>query len=265
VAKAVERASPEVECLLAAGGDEAPEAAVVISLFNYAGMIETALESVAAQTLAPLELVVVDDASTDNGAETARAWLERQASRFSSVRLLRHRVNAGLAAARNTAFDACAAEWAFVLDADNILFPAAVEACLRQARQAEASVAVVHPLIEVSGDGRHGHDGRSLISRFSWQRQAFLHGNVIDAMALVRRGAWQAVGGYTHIEGGWEDFDFWCKLIETGHHGVLCPRVLARYHSHADSMTATSTAKNQRPLCRCLQERHPWLNLPYAR
>jgi hypothetical protein len=103
-----------------------------------------------------------------------------------------------------------------------------------------------------------------MISRLSWQHQAFRHGNVIDAMALVRCRAWQAVGGYSHIDGGWEDFDFWCKLIDANFHGVLCPRVLARYHTHGDSMTATSTASNWRPLSRCLQQRHPWLALPYA-
>jgi GT2 family glycosyltransferase len=265
VVTAMDPPSPGVERLL--DRDSAPTAsvAVLISLHNYAGRIESALDSVAAQTLQSLELVVVDDASSDSSADVARLWLERQASRFCRVQLLRHHTNAGLAAARNTAFSYCTAEWAFVLDADNLLFPEAVSACLEQAQLAPSAVAVVHPLVEVIGDGQHGHDGRSLISQLSWQRQAFLHGNVIDAMALVRRRAWQAVGGYSHIEGGWEDFDFWCKLIDANFHGVLCPRILARYHTHGDSMTATFTASNWRPLSRCLQQRHPWLALPYAR
>jgi GT2 family glycosyltransferase len=264
VAAATDPASPGVDLLLDYGATETPSAAVVISLYNYADRIELALDSVAAQTLQPLELVVVDDASSDSSAEVVRLWLERQASRFCRVQLLRHQTNAGLAAARNTAFSHCTAEWAFVLDADNLLFPEAVSACLGQARLAGSAVAVVHPFVEVIGNGRHGHDGRSMISRLSWQRQAFHHGNVIDAMALVRCRAWQAVGGYSHIDGGWEDFDFWCKLIDANFHGVLCPRVLARYHTHSDSMTATSTASNWRPLSRCLQQRHPWLSLPYA-
>ena len=265
VASASNPPSPDVDCLLNVEGAGPPHAAVVISLFNYANKIEQALESVAAQTLNDLELVVVDDASSDASAQVAQAWLERHAERFSHIKLLKHRANGGLAAARNTAFLHCVSEWAFVLDADNLLFPDAVSACLAQARLAGPGAAVVHPLIEVIGDGHHGHDGRSLIGRLSWQRSAFLHGNVIDAMAFVRRSGWQAVGGYTHIEGGWEDFDFWCKLIEADFYGVLCPRVLARYHTHSNSMTATSTARNWRPLSRCLQQRHPWLELPYAR
>ena len=51
-------------------------------------------------------------------------------------------------------------------------------------------------------------------------------------MALVRHSAWESVGGYSHIPGGWEDFDFWCKLIDADYHGVLCPQVLATYRLH---------------------------------
>ena len=84
-------------------------------------------------------------------------------------------------------------------------------------------------------------------------------------MALVRRSAWQSVGGYTHIDGGWEDFDFWCKLVDGGFHGIQCPRVLAVYRSHATSMSHSATNHRWRALSRTLQRRHPWLQLPLAR
>ena len=60
-------------------------AAVVVSLYNYAGRIEEALNSVAAQTEAVLELVVVDDASSDDGAELVRAWMQAHQTRFAAV------------------------------------------------------------------------------------------------------------------------------------------------------------------------------------
>jgi len=86
----------------------------------------------------------------------------------------------------------------------------------------------------------------------------------VDAMALVRRSAWETVGGYTPIPGGWEDFDFWCKLIETHWHGVLCPQVLATYIQHGDSMLQAQSNHRQRQLSRILQQRHPWLQLSHA-
>jgi GT2 family glycosyltransferase len=255
----------DVDVVMDFGKGQPAEAAVLISLYNYGSKIERALESAAAQTTQSLELIVVDDASTDSGLATVRSWMERHHHRFVRALVLQHRHNAGLAAARNTAFFHCSATWAFVLDADNELFPGAIAACLEQAKDADPRAAVIHPLVEVIAETPEQHGERSLVSRCTWQTQAFHHGNIIDAMAFVRCNAWRDVGGYTHIEEGWEDFDFWCKLIESGWHGLLCPRVLARYHAHGTSMTASRTAHRLRSLSRCLQSRHPWLDLPHAR
>jgi glycosyltransferase involved in cell wall biosynthesis len=247
-------------------GEQEPiaRAAVVVSLYNYAGRIEEALNSVAAQTEAELELVVVDDASSDGGAELVRAWMQNHQERFRRCLLLRHRCNSGLAAARNTAFNAAHSAWCFVLDADNLLFPAAVSTCMDLAEQVDADVAVVHPLLAVEVEAGRPDEERSLVGFGSWQEAKLRNGNYIDAMALIRHAAWQRVGGYTHIEGGWEDFDFWCKLVEARFHGVQCPHILAAYRSHASSMTEHSTRRLQRPLSCTLQGRHPWLALPLA-
>ena len=252
-----------------------PTAAVCVSLHNYAGRITAALESVHRQTLAPLELIVVDDASSDAGVAVVRTWLEQHGHRFVRALLLQHTSNGGLASARNTAFAAAEAPWCFVLDADNALRPEAVERCLAIAQAAPASTAVVHPLIHLLNDGRGApntldpahqatNPPQGLLSHPSWQQRCFHHGNYVDAMALVCRSSWQAVGGYTHIPSGWEDYDFWCKLMEAGLHGVLCPQPLATYTMHGSSMTASTTARSQRPLSRWLQQRHPWLKLPMA-
>ena len=99
---------------------------------------------------------------------------------------------------------------------------------------------------------------RALISGVSWQRQTFQQGNVIDAMALIRRQAWRHVGGYSHIPDGWEDFDFWCKLIEDGWHGVLCPQRLATsQRSQPHRCCASQTHRHLRAVSRLIQMRHP--------
>lgn len=269
-AAAEDRALPPTDTLLDRYSERESEmeqeaaAAVVVSLFNYADRITTALNSVVAQSQESLELIVVDDASTDHGVEAVMRWMEVHANRFVRCALLRHQRNAGLAAARNTAFAAAKAPWCFVLDADNVLYPQAVSACLGVAVQMDDSVAVVHPLLLVEAEAGRPDERRSLVGLDSWQQSKFLRGNYIDAMALIRRSAWEKVGGYTHIEGGWEDYDFWCKLVEAGYHGVQCPQLLAVYRSHADSMTMHSTMRLQRSLSRTLQDRHPWLELALA-
>jgi GT2 family glycosyltransferase len=233
--------------------------AVVVSLYNYGDQILNALESIRQQTLSQIELIVVDDASNDDGPAVVRTWMEKQHQRFSRCLLVNHRSNGGLASARNTGFRLASAPWCFVLDADNHLRPRCLERCWTIAQQATPTLAVVHPLIQ-----RRKTNGSSdgLISGRSWQRASFLQGNQIDAMAMVKRQAWSCVGGYTHIPNGWEDYDFWCKLIEANWHGVLCPEILCTYHIHDDSMAHQRSHRNTLYLSYILQTRHPWLKLP---
>ena len=235
---------------------------VCISLHNYETRILNALNSVLAQTNAPcLELIVVDDASSDNGAALVQSWMKEHHQHMGRCLLLKHTTNGGLAAARNTAFRMATNTWCFVLDADNQLDPQALEHCGQLACHSDQRCAVIHSLVRVSPEAG-SDDPRVLVSDLPWQQDLFKGGNYIDAMALVRREAWEAIGGYTHIPGGWEDFDFWCGLIDAGWHGVLCPQVLATYTSHTSSMRAESTTREERRLSRLLQERHPWLDLP---
>lgn len=265
-------ASPEHAVLWEVGYGKSPQeaphsdnwAAICISLYNYEARILAALESARQQTHADLELIIVDDASSDSGPQLVQQWLQAHGHRFARACLLRHTSNAGLAAARNTAFAVARSEWCFVLDADNLLTPDAVSHCLAVAQGCPAETAVVHPLVQLRTESRlSSQPERALLTRIPWQKQALIDGNQIDAMALIRRSHWQRVGGYSHIPQGWEDYDFWCKLIDAGLHGVICPQVLAIYNRHTTSMQATSTHRSLRFLNRLLAARHPWLQLNY--
>ncbi len=245
-----------------------PLVSVVVSHYNYANRISKALQSITNQTQQRLELIVVDDASTDDGTVVMERWFDNclcfDDHPFVRVLLLRHSQNAGLAVARNTAFCHSQAPWCFVLDADNALYPDAVAGCMALVDSSDSHLAVVHPLLAVEAEPGRLDEQRTLVSSASWQRERLLSGNVVDAMALVRRSAWENVGGYTHIEGGWEDYDFWCKLVEAGYHGLQCPRILAVYRSHAESMSNRLTNRSWHALSRALQKRHPWLRLRLA-
>ena len=189
--------------------------------------------------------------------------MNKQHASFARCLLLQHTNNGGLASARNTAFESAQSDWCFVLDADNTLEPMAAEHCAIVASQVDAQCAVVHSLVRVV-PSPNSDDQRHLISGLPWLKHYLTAGNYIDAMALVRRSAWADVGGYTHIPGGWEDFDFWCCLIDAGWHGTLCPEVLATYNSHGNSMRTTNTMRQERHLARILEQRHPWLELAYG-
>ena len=61
-----------------------PQVSVIVTLYNYAGYVEECLDSIAAQTAPDIELIVVDDCSTDDGLKVASRWLERNAEHFAA-------------------------------------------------------------------------------------------------------------------------------------------------------------------------------------
>lgn len=227
---------------------------VAVSLYNYANFLPDCLNSILAQRYLHLELVVVDDVSTkDNSLEVASDWLQAHGKRFTRVSLLRHRRNQGLAQARNTAFAHALGSHVFVIDADNEIYPRAIGR-LRQALLTSGAAAA-YTQLELFGSKC------AVGAADVWRPQWLRHGNYIDAMALVSRNAWQDVGGYTHIDGGWEDYDFWCKFVEQGYVAAFVPEILCRYRIHGTSMLRTETARSYDGLFIEMTMRHPWMNL----
>jgi glycosyltransferase involved in cell wall biosynthesis len=227
---------------------------VAVSLFNYAHFILPCLASVAAQLHPALELIVVDDASdADDSLGVAEAWMGANADRFARTLLLRHARNQGLAQTRNTAFAHATGECVFVLDADNTLYPRAIGRL--HAVLSSENFDAAYTQLEFFGERRRiGHADL-------FRRENLVHGNYVDAMALVRKRAWSEVGGYTHLDGGWEDYDFWCKFIEHGLTAAYVPEILCRYRVHKTSMLRTETTANDADLRTTLSLRHPWLRL----
>ena len=124
---------------------------VCISLYNYEHHITETLESVRSQTQPVLDLIVVDDQSTDNSLPVASEWIHAHASRFNEVWLVRHVHNQGLSSARNTAISISNTPYLFILDADNLLYPRCIQRCTA-ALDADPDAAMAYPIIEKFGE-----------------------------------------------------------------------------------------------------------------
>jgi glycosyltransferase involved in cell wall biosynthesis len=220
-----------------------PRVTVIITLFNYEQHIIECLESVRAQTLADLDLVVIDDASTDSSTRLAQNWMEAHASRFDACQLIRHRTNQGPSVGRNTAISLARTKHVFVLDADNIIYPRCLARLLAGIEMSKASFA--YALMERFGAlGTLPHDDRiPLRNTMPWNPAAFSAGFRVDTMVLMRKSLWEDVSGYTVneiVRWGWEDFDFFLKVARAGYVGVLVPELLTRYRVHPSSREHTS-------------------------
>lgn len=109
----------------------APYFSVVISAYNRADMLKSALESIRFQTFGDFECLAVDDGSTDRVPEVIRSFVERD-KRF---RLLGHGVNRGMNAARNLGVAQAQGKFLTFLDSDDIWLPRRLEAFKRRAEE----------------------------------------------------------------------------------------------------------------------------------
>ena len=233
-----------------ASGDDAA-IVVVVPLFNYRKTIAECLASVVAQDLRPLSIIVIDDASTDDGGAEAAAFLARYETRFATAKVVRHIRNQGLSMARNSGIAWTGEPNVFMLDADNRI----KRPCLSRLLEAleVSGAAFAYPQLRMFGDT----DGIGVAD--IWDPPRLRLGNYIDAMALIRRDKLVAAGGYATLanEHGWEDYDLWCRFARLGYEGVFLPEILGEYRVHGNSMLRAQTNKNTTLLMAELTMRHP--------
>ena len=184
---------------------------IIIPTYNHARFLRAAIESALRQTRPALEVIVVDDGSTDETPEILAQFDDRICVRWQE--------NRGPAAARNAGIAAARGDFLLFLDSDDVLLPACVE--LQRARfEAEPSLGLVYSdveffdvkgtLVRVSNQGLEGRVARELL---------LLEGPVITSAGsgiMVPRRVAEEVGGFDDRLLASEDWDF-------------CYRVASRY------------------------------------
>ena len=209
-----------------------PRVSVLTALYNHATEVIEALSSAAASKSTQLELIIVDDGSSDGSGAAVVDWM-REHQDIPAL-LLRHPVNLGLAATRNHALSIARGDLCFVLDADNELFPNCLSR-LERAIEDDPGAAFAYCYLEMfSGDQPVG-----LMNQFPWEPERLRSGNYIDAMALMRTAIIRdELGGYPTDRRlyGWEDYALWCAVATAGHHAMHVPEILARYRVAGHSM-----------------------------
>jgi glycosyltransferase involved in cell wall biosynthesis len=227
---------------------------VCVTVYNYARFLTDCLDSLKAQTHPALDVVIIDDASqTDDSVEVAKAWAEENADCFYRLRVYTHVRNQGPAEARNTAFRNALGDFVFIIDADNEIYPRAIARLYEAALSAQ--VEATYSQIEKYGEQR------AIGEADIWDVAAMHRNNYVDIMALVKRSAWQAIDGFTHIEEGWEDYDFWLKFIDSGFTAAYVPEILSRYRVHGLSRTATEAHAAHEDLRALMAFRHAGFNI----
>jgi len=207
---------------------------LVIATFNHARLLGEALDSALAQTLGGVDVVVVDDGSTDD----TPAVLARYGGR---VRVIRQ-PNRGLAVARNAGIAAARGTYLAFLDADDVVAPTKLAEQLALLERAPSvGWTYCDVMIETTATGermmaseRFGYFARSLDG---WLFPELIRGNFIPAIApLVRRSLIDAAGGFDESLTALEDWDLWLRLALVAE-ARYTPAVLATYRVQAGGMS----------------------------
>lgn len=224
-------------------GCEPGKISVVLPVYNGEKYLEQAIKSVLSQTYTDLELIIVDDGSTDKSGEIADSFLAAD----ERVKVI-HQKNLKLPAALNNGFTAANGEFFTWTSADNIMLPECLEilaAELLRDRKCDMVYGNMR-LIDENGDILHGYGwyefppmSGNVILPDSTENLNVVANNTIGAAFLYRSGAAAVLNGYSLHKYMLEDYDYFMRmnsLMSIKH--IIHKKPIYEYRMHKDSLTA---------------------------
>lgn len=202
-----------------------PLVSVFVPVFNGARYLESTLRSLQAQTYTNLEILVVDDGSTDNSAAIATT-----ASHVDPrIRLIQHERNYGLPHARNTGVRSVSADARYIMnhDSDDISHATKIERLVDYLER-NPDVAAVGSFCHYFGDAGQDRGAPAL----EWQpdriRDTFhVENSMAVSATLIRRETFTQVGLFNPTFIGCDDYDFWTRCLM---HGLVLANIPEELH-----------------------------------
>jgi glycosyltransferase involved in cell wall biosynthesis len=202
-----------------------PLVSVIIPCYNDGIFLDECLSSVFNQTYKLIEIVIVNDGSTD---DITNNILKNSSWPSTKIINIKH---SGPSAARNTGIKVANGRYILPLDADDKIHPYYIEKAISILEEKETT-GIVYCQAEYFGN----LNGRWELPPYSIE--VMLLNNVIFTTSLFRKNDWKIVDGYDEsLQHGMEDYDFWLSLIEIGREVVQIPEVLFYYRIRDKSRT----------------------------
>jgi glycosyltransferase involved in cell wall biosynthesis len=199
---------------------EQPLVSVLIPHYNQARFLRECVESVRAQTYPRVEIIVVDDASTE--ADTVATLAEIDA--WDGVEVIRLTENGGPSRARNAGLARCEGRYILPVDSDNLLLTEAIERLVTQLASAAEEIGFIYPNLDYFGNRDEYHEAPP------YNLYTLLHANFCDTCSLIDRTVFDA--GLRYHEGihlGHEDWEFALRLATFGVRGEPAHGPTVRY------------------------------------
>lgn len=216
-----------------------PTVSVVIPAYNMDSYLHSAVGSVLEQRYDDVEIIIVDDASTDETGAIADslAQVARATNSPVKIEVIHNPKNLYLAEALNAGIEHSHGRYIVPLDADNLLGNG-VLGLLAEALDKDRDFDIAYGAMSViEADGSRDEWVSDWPQQFDYRRQ-MKHQNQIPSTSMYRRRAWERVGGYRRRCRTAEDADFWCRTTSFGADArKVTDAVVLRYRNRSDSMS----------------------------
>lgn len=214
-----------------------PLVTVICVCFNHASFVEEALESVIAQTYPNVELIVIDDGSTDGSVKVIKRW----AAKYPQTTILLNGINQGYCKTFNKAYQLSKGEFVIDLAADDVLKPNRIEAGIALFEKRGPSCGVTFSdaeYIDATGKTLYFHSDK-------FPHQSVPQGDVYKSLIeryficsptmMFRSAVLQALQGYDETL-AYEDFDLWIRASRNFHFCYI-PEPLVKKRNLTNSLS----------------------------
>jgi glycosyltransferase involved in cell wall biosynthesis len=231
-----------------------PTVSVIMPAYNVAPYIGAAIESALAQTFRDLEVIVVDDGSTDETATVVSRYVERD----PRVRLLQQE-NGGVSVGRNTALRVARGEFLALLDGDDLWNPEYLDEQLAVFR-ARPDVSIVTANAFYLGSDLSGQPARPTPDPRPEPtlRNLLEDEECVFIMSIFRRTVYEAIGDFDGSIRSNEDYDYWLRAALAGFRFARNDKPLGHYRRRSDSVSA-SEVRMLRGVLYVLRKLRPFL------
>lgn len=204
------------------------ELSIVVPFFNTGSFLKRTLNAIKQQEAINYELIVVDDGSDTINKHVLMA-------NQNQVDVLLTQENRGQASARNAGIRKAKGEYILNWDADDYFEPGFSARAIKILNE-NPTIKLVSSYALRTADGVSGE----LIKPAGGSYQNFLFENAALGSAMFRKKDWQETGGYDEAEAvrGYEDWDFYLRLLYPKGQAFIIPEQLFTYHRHAESTTS---------------------------
>ncbi len=210
-----------------------PQIAIIVPCYNQGKFLQEALDSVLSQSLQEWELVIVDDGSSDNSATVAKSYVAKD----SRIRYV-YQENAGPSAARNKGVRLTSAPLIFFLDGDNLIHRELLSRGVMYMKS-HNDCTLYYSRAQYFGT----RDGEFVLNYTSYRD--LLVSNSIDCACIVRREDFLRIGGFDEQMRGYEDWEFFIRLLYHNDRIFQDTKILFSYRVNDGQMSVNTQAKKR--------------------